>query len=420
MRREYEVFRLDRWQPEGSAYTHRAFAAQVDLAAVFVERSLSLLRSGGSLALILPAKLWRSLAGSGLRQLLTRESTIVELQDWSESQPAFDAVVYPSVLVAQRGPVHTGADEPFLAVLHTREQALRWSLKASDLPCDNAPGAPWLLVPPEVRQAYNLLGSAGERMSESRLGSPRLGVKCGLNNAFIVNVQQRIGAKARVRSGEHEGYVEANLLRPLVRGESVHRWQSRAATEHIIWTHGADSYALKSLPPLSQRWFSHFRLPLSRRVDLKDRLRWWSLFRTESAGQQHWRVVWADIGRAPRATLLPPLSNEVPLNSCYVASLTDKADAYALTALLNSSLTAAWLNVLAEQARGGYRRYFAWTVSLLPIPRQWQLAREHLAPLCNAALAGNPPSEQELLNATLRAYEIPHQSVAALLTWNAR
>jgi hypothetical protein len=78
------------------------FGGQVDLAALFVERGLSLCRVGGVLAFLLPAKLWRSLAGGGVRHLLTQECEILALEDWSAAGRTFDATVYPSLLVGRR------------------------------------------------------------------------------------------------------------------------------------------------------------------------------------------------------------------------------------------------------------------------------------------------------------------------------
>jgi hypothetical protein len=132
------------------------------------------------------------------------------------------------------------------------------------------------------------------------------------------------------------------------------------------------------------------------------------------------RVVWADMGRAPRALVLQEGDRTVPLNSCYVLPCRELDDARAIAALLNSSIAAAWLGVLAEPARGGYRRYMAWTVSLLPLPRDWIRARALLAPLAERGAAGDPPSVAELDAAVLRAYHVRPTDVAPLLAWHAR
>jgi hypothetical protein len=84
----------------------------VDLAALFVERGLSLGRPNGILALLLPAKLWRVLAGGGVRALLLERCDLLALEDWSEAERAFDATVYPSTLVARQRPATAGPSTP--------------------------------------------------------------------------------------------------------------------------------------------------------------------------------------------------------------------------------------------------------------------------------------------------------------------
>jgi len=126
------------------------------------------------------------------------------------------------------------------------------------------------------------------------------------------------------------------------------------------------------------------------------------------------------MGRTPRALLLPAGDPTVPLNSCYVVPCDEAIDALALTALLNSSLAAAWLHVLAEPARGGYHRYLGWTMALLPLPRDWADARELLAPLATRALCGDVPDTCELLDAATRAYRLRASDVAPLIAWCAR
>jgi hypothetical protein len=127
--------------------------------------------------------------------------------------------------------------------------------------------------------------------------------------------------------------------------------------------------------------------------------------------------VWGDFGRAPRAALLAPGDPTVPLNSCYVVACDEPVDALALTALLNGPLAAAWLNAIAEPARGGWHRYLAWTVGLLPLPRDWSRARELLAPLTERALLGDVPTQEELLLASCRAYRIRREDAAPLVAW---
>jgi hypothetical protein len=128
-------------------------------------------------------------------------------------------------------------------------------------------------------------------------------------------------------------------------------------------------------------------------------------------------VVWSDFGRAPRAAILPAGDSTVPLNSCYVIACDDHVDAFTLTALLNSPVAAAFLNTIAEPARGGWKRYMAWTMSLLPIPTDWARAREVLAPIAERAVLGNAPTTDELLVAACHAYRLRRQDLAPLVAW---
>jgi hypothetical protein len=130
--------------------------------------------------------------------------------------------------------------------------------------------------------------------------------------------------------------------------------------------------------------------------------------------------VWSDFGRRPRAAVIPSGDDTVPLNSCYVLPCSDLVDALALAALLNSALAAAWLNTIAEPARGGWHRYLGWTIALLPVPNDWPRAREILAPIAERAVLGEPPTDIDLLDAVCRAFRLKHSHVAPLLAWEHR
>jgi methylase of polypeptide subunit release factors len=427
--REFRVFRESAWQAGAeTAAAGRGFAAQVDLSALFVERSLTLTRSGGTVALIVPAKLWRSLAGGGVRSYVLREADITELHDLTESRQLFDAAVYPSLVVARRKAAEGRSSTSARAVLHRRESAIHWPFEIDSLPFDKSPGSPWLIMPPEVRAAFERIHHAGKPLGESPLGRPLLGVKTGCNEAFIVRLsveshstQNHDERLAAIESGELSGLVERSLLRPLHRGETIRPWKLQTSPEQIIWTH-EEKGPLRRLEPHAHRWLTRWRRDLERRSDFTPHAhaRWWTIFRTESAASSGARVVWSDFGRSPRAAVLDAHDPTVLLNSCYVVPCAKLADAYALAALLNSPLAAAWLNSLAEPARGGYHRYLGWTVALLPLPSDWPRAREILAPIAERAVQGTLPGADTLLGAVREAYRLTAGDVEPLLLWDYR
>ena len=433
LRARFAVFGGAAWERGArSANAGTGFAAQVDLGALFLERSLALTRDEGSLALLLPTKMWRSLAGGGARRLLRTEARVVALDDWSESPAAFDAVVYPSLVIARKG-VGTEAPAPVLASMHRKRDVLRWCIAPARLALDDDPASPWIAIPPAVRDSFDRMCRAGVPIADTGFRAPLLGVKCGCNDAFIVEHANHVhwstsstiahatpdSEHVVVRAGERTATIEREMLRPLLRGEGTIPWRASPSTEAIIWTHGDDG-ALPALPPLAGQWLARWRRRLVARSDARAGRAWWTLFRTPAASASRARVVWADMGRAPRALLLPAGDQTVPLNSCYVVPCDDHEHALALMALLNSPLAAAWLHVLAEPARGGYHRYLGWTVALLPLPRDWPFACRLLAPLAQRALDGNVPTACELLEAATRAYRLRTADVAPLIAWCGR
>ena len=128
--------------------------------------------------------------------------------------------------------------------------------------------------------------------------------------------------------------------------------------------------------------------------------------------------MWADFGLTPRAIVVGTGERYVALNTCYVVRCRTLIDAHALAAIMNGPLAAAWLNAIAEPARGGYRRYLGWTIALLPIPIRWNRARKILAPLGERAMQGDIPAEDELLDAALKAYRVDPDKVRPLLSWS--
>jgi len=407
--REFAAFRESAWQSGADAASAgRGFAAQVDLAALFLERAVSLARRGGSIALLVPAKLWRSLAGGGIRSHLLTHCDVTELHDLTESRQLFDAAVYPSIVVARRKTSLSNEPAmPLRAAVHHGTSVIDWPLCADDLSFDDTPGSPWLILPPEVRAAFDCIRAAGIPLAKSTIGRPLLGVKTGCNDAFVV------------RPAEVDGLVERDLLRPLHRGETIRQWKLAHPPEQIIWTHD-ERGPLGKLPPHATQWLSRWRRDLELRTDARGKAPWWRIFRTESAIATSPRVAWSDFGKSPRAAVLEASDPTVLLNSCYVAHCGDLTDAYTLAAILNSPVVAAWLNALAEPARGGYHRYLGWTVALMPVPIDWPRARRLLAPLAERATRGEIPGADALLDATLRAYRVHETDVEPLLLWNSR
>lgn len=336
----------------------------------------------------------------------------------------FDAAVYPAIVVFTRHDTsnqQAGAAPPVACAVIRRDAALSWHDRSGAFALDATDGAPWLLMPPQARAAFDALAAHGTPLADSPFGRPLLGVKSGCNDAFLVRpsgdwLVRSPATTCEVTSGERRGAIERSLLRPALRGEDLSPFGTALSTEAIVWTHDDALQVRRSLPPRTAHWLSHWRRTLERRTDVRARDRWWSLYRLDGAAAG-WRVVWGDVGRAPRAVVLAPDDLTVPMNSCYVLRAPTAEDADALATWLNAPLATAWLGAIAEPARGGYHRFLGWTMARLPLPADWVAARALLAPVGRAARCGAKPSTPELHALSLRAFRLSATTMDPLVTW---
>ena len=331
------------WRPAQT----RGFAHLPDLAVAFTERALELTRPGGAIALLVPAKVATSGYAEPLRQRLTHATRLERAAPLPEAAArAFGAAVYPMTLVAARA--DPSGMEATATTLGPKPDAPAIAQRLLQ-------GAgPWVLLPDADRVARRL------RTAFPTLGDrwrPQLGVKTGADDLFLVA-------------------TPCDGARPALRGRDLTAWRCEPR-RYVLWTHGPDGRPLARLPTtLAARLAPHLDR-LRRRADYRTGAPW-QVFRTGLARAPH-RVVWADLGRRLGAAV--PDADVVPLNTVYGIATRDAADAAALSALLNSRWLSALACLVADPARGGFRRFNARVVRELPIPAAGSPAWTALAAL---------------------------------------
>ena len=329
--RETLAARYSCWRPAG---TGRGFKHLPDLAVAFTERALELVRPGGVVALLVPAKLATSGYAEPLREHLSHRTRIDRAAPLADpAARAFAAAVYPMALVAARADA-TGAE--------MTATALGPKCDAPAVPqrlLQNS--GPWILVPDADRIARRLRAAfptVGDRWT------PQLGVKTGADDVFLVP-------------------AACAATRPAVRGRDLGAWRCNPRL-HLLWTHGPDGRPLPRLPAgVAARLAPHLGR-LRRRADYRAGAPW-QLFRTGLARAPH-RVLWPDLGRRLAAAV--PDAAVVPLNTAYGIATRDADEAVALAALLNSRWLTALACLVADPARGGFHRFNAGVVRDLPVP----------------------------------------------------
>jgi len=257
-------------------------------------------------------------------------------------------------------------------------------------------------VPPEVGRILRRLRVEHSPLAATLKRTPLMGVKTGDNRRFFLEAQ-RVDSRGLLTT--EEILVPLSAVCRCVRGRDVRRW-SAAASQWMLWPPPG---GWGRRPPTWLR-----KLAALRGVDVAE-LRF-SYLRPEHVGI---KVAWKDLARGMTAAVLPDVVHVdartfplIPNQTLYSIDAVSLDEAYAIAAMLNSTIADALLLAVVERAKDAHFRYFARTVARLPLPkvdvasRTWELLvrgarRGELAELelLVAALYGVTDRELDVLRA---------------------
>ena len=378
---------------------------QPDLSLAFFERALALGANDGVVAMLMPAKIANAAYAGPLRR--AARDRVLAIDDWSDDprrKKWFEADTFPMGITCRAAPRGAGcqpavprAAGPRVSVLSCGES---FTVAAHDLSV-STPGSEWMLVPPDVLAILRRLREANPSLEHALARRPFMGVKTGDNRSFFLDARA-------IRSGQ---LVTTDGLRiPLdavcrcVRGRDLRRW-SVEASQWMLW------------PPV-QRWKKPpawlRKLAAARGLEPHD-------FRLSFVKPEHVgiKVAWKDLGRGLSAAVLPDVVHVdeqafplVPNQTLYAIDAVSLDEAYAMAAILNSTIAGALLVSVAERAKDSHYRYFGRTVGALPWP-DTSTERDQLVRLSRRAHRGADVM-RDLDDAVARAYGVTDTELATL------
>jgi hypothetical protein len=355
---------------------------QPDLSVAFFERALSLTAPGGVTALLMPAKIANAAYAAPLRRAATRRARVVAIDDWSDDPRRhrwFAADTFPLGIVLSRDGKQSA----------TRVSAAGETFEVTDLSL----GSEWALVPPEIAAIARRLRAQFPPLERALNRRPFMGVKTGDNRSFFVTDEE-------IRAF---GIPSAALCR-CVRGRDLQRW-SVAESQWMLWP---PRQGWKHAP----KWLEGFA---EARGMAPEEFRL-SFVRPEHVGI---KVAWKDLSRGVAAAVLPDaaaVSGQsyplVPNQTLYAVDAASLDEAYAIAAVLNSTIAGALLLCTAERAKDAHYRYFGRTVGALPFPElvsEW----DRLVRAARRAHRGSDVAEQ-IDQVVARLYDVGDEELALL------
>ncbi len=312
-----------------------------------------LAREDGRIALVLPQALLQSAGGgAGFRRFELpggRFLRVLSVRDFGARQCFPGAATRAAIVVMTVSQGRTVFPVPYI----------RGDAECVAMPVSPECGAPWAIV------RHGLAGSL-ERMRGESAYRARVGIHSGgAAGVFWVDVLERSGGLSRIANRANAGrnkfeqveaWVEAPLVRRLLRGRDVERCKAEASA-HIVLPYEArnggkalSESAMRTNYPRALEYFERFRAALTRRAHylhhFSEKDPPWSLYNTGDYTFVRDRVVWREQSSELRAAVLsdPDIVADAKLT---VVACESEPEAHYLAAVLNSSAARAFVESYA-------------------------------------------------------------------------
>jgi len=344
-------YALFRGQRDGTAFH------QPDLAVAFFERSLALAGNDGVVALLMPSKIANATYAGPLRRIA--RDRLIAIDDWSDDprrRKWFAADTFPLGITC-----NAGVPPAVPQASRRRQVEVTSSGETFHLPPHalsvSTPNSEWTLVPPEVLKVLRRLRDSHPPLAQALSRKPFMGVKTGDNRSFFLEAQAIVGGHLVTPDGLR---VPLTAVCRCVRGRDLQRW-SVAESQWMLWP---PARGWRN-PPV---WLQ--TLAAARGLEPEE-------FRLAFVKPEHVgiKVAWKDLSRGVAAAVLPDVVHIdgqpfplVPNQTLYAIDAVSLDEAYAIAAVLNSTIAGALLASVAERAKDAHYRYFGRTVGALPWP----------------------------------------------------
>ena len=347
------------------------YTGTADLYCYFYARAVQLLRSGGMLAFISSNKWFRAGYGQKLRGYIAARCDVRSITDFG-SLPVFEgATAYPMIFIAKKasGPsraVHTVAASLAPPYPDVRALTLSQGATLSDKAID---GDSWQLAGMDAASCMAQMRAKGIPLSEYIGNRMYFGIKTAFNKAFVLDQATRDRLI-------HEHARTADLLKHLVLGRDVNRWSVDDTHRWLLVARiGVDMNRYPAAFAHLRQWEQKLRL----REDQGEH--WWELRPCAYYDAfEHPKIMWGNMGLAPRFTLVPP-----GIYTVAPANIIASEDLY-LLGVLNSSFAGRFFAEISAQRGGAYLEFKPMYVKQLPVPTATSSEREAIKKLVQNCL----------------------------------
>lgn len=347
---------------------YHVYAGTADLYVYFFERGITLLKPNGIFSIVVANKWMRGNYGKPLRGWLA-EKRIEEIVDFGDLPVFHGITTYPCIVTVRNAPpseTFMAAEPEHLAFndLETYVREMAFPVRSSGLDPEG-----WTLVSTEVQALLEKLRSAGTPLDDYVDGKIYRGVLTGLNEAFVINREQRDALIA-------EDPRSAEVINPFLAGRDIKRYMPPAAENWLIlfpngWTRATEHNPLefteeqawnriKQNYPAIANHLSQFEEKARKRYDQGQF--WWELRACDYYQEfEKGKIIYAEIASKGQFTL--DFESNFSDTTSYIIPLSSEY----LLGILNSKLWTFMFGMISSEIRGGFLRWKRQYMQQLPI-----------------------------------------------------
>lgn len=331
-----------------------------DIYTYFYEMGLEVLKETGFLCFITSNKWMRAKYGEKLRVLLKTNTKIHQFIDFSGFK-VFDATVDTNIILLEKEndsqyPISYWIVPPNLEI---NEFKIGFDINKDNILSSDLNDIGWVLISGPNLSLKKKIDSTGKTIKQRGL-VVNLGIKTGLNSAFIIDGKKREMLISKDPNSN-------KIIKPLLRGRDIEKYHYEFADQWLINTHnGVKSEGVLRINPKKDfpaifDYLSQFGSRIRERGDQGDH---WSNLRNCAylSDFSKNKIVWSDIATEPSFVWI---EDEIYFNNtCYMIANSEKY----LVSILNSNLIKWYFPKISSNLSAKGSRYFKQFVETIPIP----------------------------------------------------
>jgi len=366
----------------------RTAQGRYDYSYLFVELAVSRLAPSGTLGMVVPNRLFRNRDASTIREIITTETDLILVVDFGSNEVFEKTSAYIGSIVAQKlEPLEETLAEymrvinvksissEFLAALLIDASMNEDEIGNEDLDAYNIQhprgSAPWLLVSPSTRRARTMLEDESDSLST--IAETFQGIRTGANDIFIVTLDSGANEKlVKVVNGIGEyGFIETELLHPVVFGSDIQKYEVVNANRFIIYPYRNNTTipesVIKADYPRAFEYLSKYKDVLAARSSITaSRLSWHELVRKRD---ERWltspKLIIRDLA-TETSFAIDPTGNTLLVGGTAVVPA-DSDLLLPLLGYLNSSIVNQYLRQITPGFKGGFQKFEPQHLQRIPV-----------------------------------------------------